>query len=282
MRYYYIIILIMLMLGNTVAFAQEGVCSFLRETARVEEDYNVGKVRMLDGCEQGVIILEDAHCNVNVQRKLIEIIEKLNGKIKGKFQGKLPLVLQEGGVYGYIDTGILKEGRDDVELKKFLDEKLNEGKVGAGEYLHARDGGFNFVGTENEKYYNENYKYFMAVAENREATQELLKDIGGKLDKLRELIFSDDLKSFYQSFYEEEETDNISEHLSRLRLLALQYSVDLKSFPVMSKYFENIKAFSTIDENRIEIELSNFNKANNTRYRIEDIPEALQIGASER
>lgn len=256
----------------------ENVNSFLKSIAKGNDEYTINETHFDVNNNFGVVIFEDAHCNEPVQKKLMKIIEETGKSITSFGFAEEPIVMQEGGSWGVIDTSILKEDKTRDELVDFANEKLRSGEMGAAEYLHLLKGGFTFFGIEDADLYYENYKYFMDIAKNREDIQALLTEMKEKLDRLRKLVFSDELNEFYNDVESKEKTANLDKHLNEIRLYTIQYSIDMKKYPHLAKYFEAIKALKKLNAGNIESELATLNQTHKIKKDMEDIPALFEEG----
>ncbi len=225
-----------------------------------------------------LIIIEDAHCNVPVQKEIRSIIKKIISDIKEKGVSPSPLLLQEGGKYGPIPTEILKKNKTKTEIIKYAEEKFNRGEMGAAEYIHLKEGGFKFWGIEDRKLYRENYLYFMKIAKNRPIIQKFLKDIKNRIDRLKTIILSDELLNFYNSIEKEVDTENMVKYLEELRLYILQYKIDIKKDKTIMKYCDTQKALKSINTEKMEMEAASISKNHKVLQNLKNLPELLEEG----
>ena len=263
---------------TSFAFSAPDLAAFLRKHARENELYRTGELSINDESPHALIILEDAHCNAPIQKHLIILTKFFNQDLIQTGLVTTPLVLQEGGVFGAIDTTILQKGKAPDELRTYLDGKLASGEVGAAEYLHAQEGGFTFLGIEDASLYEANYRHFMDIAKKRNAIQTIVHDIDEKLTGLQALIFSAKLREFYTTIHHDDEIENIDEHLEQLRVLSLQYSIDINNYTTLAQYFETTQALHNINTPKIDNEIAQFNRVHNSAITIDTIYDLYTAG----
>ncbi|MBU1863348.1 MAG: hypothetical protein KKH94_06795 [Candidatus Omnitrophica bacterium] len=264
---------------HTTAVASQSIDSFLQKQATETADYTIGELFLSDNPSAGVVILEDAHCNVSIQKQLMKIIKSLNQAIQISTLAGIPLILQEGGMYGPIDTSVLQLNKTKEELTHYLDQKLHAGEIGAAEYLHTEEGGFTFCGIEDTTLYEANYQHFMNVSSKREKIQALLDEIQEKLKGLQTVLFSAELQDFYQLMHEEIKGETIEEYLETLRLLMLQYGIDEQRFKTLATYFETVKALSSLNKELVEKELEDFNQICKKKHALDEVYSNIANGS---
>ncbi len=262
----------------TSGFASQSLNAFLRKHARDTEIYRVEEIFTDNNASGALIILEDAHCNTSVQKQLIMLTQYFNFDMINSEIVATPLALQEGGSYGPIETNVLKKGKNTEELNKYLDAKLEAGEIGAAEYLHAKGGNFTFVGIEDDSLYESNYRHFMDIAEHHNSIQLLLDEIDSKLQELRSLILSSELASFYTAMQNNMQTKDIEGRLEYLRLLSLQYNIDLKNYKTLARYFETSQALGNLNAEEIDKEIARFNQTNNSSVSIDKVFDLYTAG----
>jgi len=153
MRFYSFLMLFALGIACMSACADDSPNAFLLQYDVSSELYTMNDRQVIDDATQGVIIIEDMHCNYPIQQTNSKIITSVNTSLKTMTNIQRPIVMQEGGSVGTIDTSVLSADMNPEEKKLFLDDALQKGKVGAAEYLHASGADFYFVGIEDPYLY---------------------------------------------------------------------------------------------------------------------------------
>jgi hypothetical protein len=252
--------------------AQNDPSAFLKKYTASCDLFKTGDSHIRQDSPFSLIIIEDAHSIESVQREIMQIIEHVNSDLTQSGIVPTPLILQEGGSYGAIQTEILKKERTPRELHAFLDQEFTSGALGAAEYLHTRKGGFTFWGIETRELYEKNYTHFMEIASLRSEIKKVIDRFEACFEELRTLIFTEEMKDFYARMSNPENTEDIGEYLETLRLLALQYSIDLKQYPTFSEYFETHAAIRNLNIEKCAQELARFNALNKSSHTLENVP----------
>lgn len=217
------------------------------------------------GLKRSVVIIEDAHTHASIQTQIIETIKIIHAHERASNADAQPLLLQEGGRFGTIDTSIHTRLAPAGELETYLEDKLARGQIGAAEYLHTLAGGFTFFGIEDVELYETNYEHFIEIARLRPDIKNVLADFSERFAKLRDLVFTDELKKFYDMINTREDArEDLEDYLDTLRLHALQYEVDLTQYPALTHYFEARRALSALDFERLKTELARYNASATT------------------
>lgn len=245
----------------------EHLSSFKRENTL----YTVTDESLSPKTHKGLLIIEDAHCNFAIQQKIVAMLSFFKQELEQK--GYAPLVLQEGGTYGPIQTAVLRKNKAPDELQSFLDDKIELGEIGAAEYLHTLDNDFIFFGIEDPLLYAKNYEHFMAIAKTREEVIAFFEDAEEILTRLRSIIFDEELASFFNSM----NTANLHDwhtEIEKLRLYALQYDISLKPFSALSTFFEASRALANLDSQDIAKELAAVNRQAKKELSLDSLHEA--------
>jgi hypothetical protein len=270
-----LVLFMLLYCAAPAVHADDAALSLFKQYAHSTNSYRANQFHHARKSSQYVFIIEDAHANEPVQKEIKRILKRLTYGIVSSGVATTPLVLQEGGSYGAIDTSILKKGIRTPEIERYLDQKFAAGEIGAAEHLHALKGGFTFFGIEDTALYNQNYSHFMEIAKLRDEITRLIDDFEDRFAQLRELIFTHELKEFY-TLIEKAATDDdldLAAYLTELRLLSLQYEVKMKRFPTILRYFETLEALQKTDLEKLGQELVRFNTAHGTQHEITHVHE---------
>ena len=261
---------------TSIVSADLSITAFLQKKSRNTDDYIAGRSYVDDNSPHGVIVIEDAHCNLPIQQKIISLLKTINQEIKNAGLTETPLVLHEGAPYGNIDTSILRMYKTPTELTQYLNEKLQSGELGAAEYLHTKEDSFTFVGIEDNTLFETNYQHFMDIASKHDLLVPFIRDAEEKLGAIQNLVFSEKLLSFYSSINEGVEQNALEGHLKHLYLLALQYEVDLKQYKTLAGYFETIEALGKINVTQIEQDISRYNTTYKSTVTLNDVSGLLK------
>jgi len=268
----FFLMMFFLSISNLLALEQTEIANFI---SKYKGRSIFNKEYINNKSKYGLIIIEDAHCNYPVQQEIKKNVETLITDIKGTTPDLVPLLLQEGGNKGAIRTDLIKKKKTAQELKLYIDEKFKNGEMGAAEYLKFKDDNFNFWGIEDKELYDENYKYFIKIAQRRNLIAKFLDDLEGKLKELKTIIFSDELKEFYKNSLQEVKQDNIIEYLESIRLYTLQYKIDMTKYKTMLRYFDTQKALTRLNKEKLDKDLAFVSQKIKRTPDLEKLPELL-------
>jgi hypothetical protein len=235
---------------------KSGENSSLQELAkRVNALGRISFFSEIPGAPKQIVILEDAHCNFPVQQKLETLIEQSNDCFKTQGSLTRPLVVQEGGAMGEIDTSILTKDKTPEAARAFLDDALKAGNMGAAEYLHAKKNDFIFAGIEDASLYDADYEQFMNIAVKRSDLEKLLVDLEDKLESIRRTMFQTELNDFYEAMKKQSAgSSDIAGYIVRLHYHALEYTVDLKKYPALMNCFESADSLENLNLQKLSEE----------------------------
>lgn len=239
--------------GTCCATAETGAVSSLQTTAShlassVSSSATVVTTSVSPEDKHLVILVQDAHCNLPVQRAIMHIVKTVNEKLTDDGTVATPLVMQEGGMYGAVDTSILKEGKSAEELDGFLADELKAGRIGAAEFLHAKFGEFDFAGIEDPELYEKNYEAFMQLSRHEEDIVQFISTVREKFEAIRALISSDAFQEVYSLIEKARDPDGPREgYLTKMALLVHQYSIPLDAYPVLRSLFETMDNLAATD-----------------------------------
>ncbi|MBN1493819.1 MAG: hypothetical protein JW938_06685 [Candidatus Omnitrophica bacterium] len=274
-----ILFIILLFFISSTAFAAPDINTFLRAQAAQHDNVTVKKIVLKEMPDKGLIIIEDAHCNLPVQREQMKIIRDTNAGLFDNGIALEPLVMQEGGAYGLIDTNIIKEGKGPQELDDYLAEKLKQGQIGAAEFLHVKYGGFKFAGIEDATLYQANYDSFLGLTEDQDTIETIMDEIARMLADIEEITFTETLKEFYNEHYRAlAETGTLERYLDEIEVLILQYSIDMAPYPAFKKLLDVIGSIRTLDQKMLAVEHTALNKAQDKQVDEEGIIQLYRKG----
>jgi len=239
-----------------------GICN--AEEVSVNSSYGVIRDQWAsdDQNTRHVIIIEDAHCNYEVQNNIMNMLKDFLADERSKL-----FVGVEGGLYGEIDTNTLRVMNDKKKDRDYVFQLLQEGKVCGVEYLHfIRGGDFTLFGVEDPEIYSENvkgYKEYIKVSDQQRQDIEKIESI---LKSIKDLIMPQHYKDFddrYNTFLK----THHPRFIGQLKQMIALYDVRGEEGKELKKYFEIEKNLSRLDQDRLQIQIQAFN--NEARMRID-------------
>jgi hypothetical protein len=205
--------------------------------------------------EKTIIQIQDAHCNYEAQKNLVQILEYLIT------ERNLKLILVEGGS-GDVSLSFLRGYADKKTREDVADKYLRMGKISGEEYLDiVSEHNIQLYGVEDEALYDANLDVFLQLEPQREQG---LKDIEGlrqAVDSLIPYIYNADLKEFEGKRADyDQKTLTLAEYCSYLKAAADKKSLDLKEQPHLSAFVESARLEKELDFKQAEIERNIFIK----------------------
>src|SRR3989338_6593490 len=186
---------------------------FPDEVARVEERFN-GNGNDL------VVLVQDAHCNFNAQTN----IQKVIGALQETYG--LKLIALEGGA-GELDLLPLRMFPDASVKERVLKQYALRGEISGPEMaavLNPADSVYFAI--EDRAIYDENRGVFLEVEKNRKSGQEALDALRLSLNRIREKVWSTELKEIDEHFQRHDSGGN---HLADYIQYLEQKAQDRKS-----------------------------------------------------
>ena len=216
----------------------------------VPRDYGLVKSRYTARESKKLIIhIQDAHCNYEAQSNIIKILECL---IKND---GLRLVSVEGAD-GFIDTTWFKAFPDADIRKEVADYFMKKGEITGPEFLSiTSDYPIKLFGAETRSYYIENLNAFTSSYPLKEDTEKYFNQIKSVINKLKNYIYSDELKEF-DSKTQDYEAKKLSftDYVKYLEGLGERHKVGLRQYENLFKLISVLIYEKKIDFNVVDKE----------------------------
>jgi len=157
----------------------------------IPRDYGIVKSKYTAKDSRKLVIhIQDAHCNYEAQSNIIKILECL---IKNDGLG----LISVEGADGFIDTSWFKAFPDADIRKEVADYFMKKGEITGPEFLSiTSDYPIKLFGAETRSYYIENLNAFTSSYPLKEDTEKYFNQIKAVLNKLKDTIYSAELKEF--------------------------------------------------------------------------------------
>lgn len=247
---------------SNIAFADVGKSASTNTEKKVEtvidplkivvpRDYGLVKARYAARDAKKLIIhIQDAHCNYEAQSNIIKILECL---IKND---GLRLVSVEGAD-GFIDTSWFKAFPDADIRKEVADYFMKKGEITGPEFLSiTSDYPIKLFGAETRSYYIENLNAFTSSYPLKEDTERYFNQIKSVINKLKDYVYSDELKEFDTKTQDYESKKlSFTDYVRHLELLSQKYKIPLRQYENLFKLisvliFEKKIDFNVVDKER--------------------------------
>ncbi len=197
-----------------------------------------------------VIHIQDAHCNYEAQSNIIKILECL---IKNDGLG----LISVEGADGFIDTSWFKAFPDADIRKEVADYFMKKGEITGPEFLViTSDYPVKLFGAETRSYYVENLNAFTSSYSLKEDTEKYFNQIKAVLNKLKDNIYSSELKDLDAKSQDyESKKMSFSDYVKYLELLASRHRVALRQYENLFKLisvliYERKIDFTVVDKER--------------------------------
>jgi preprotein translocase subunit SecA len=205
-----------------------------------------------------VLILQDAHCNIEAQKNIAGIIRFIAHEFSSKKDAALSIFLE--GAAGEIDvTSVKAYPRADIR-NTICDYFLEEGKISGAEYAAITDD-YNafFHGVEDPALYQKNFDAFSSIIRYKGPLEEEVEQIEAVLNLLKEKMYSSELKNFEKEYFafRSEEID-FFQYAKELMKQADDLSIDLFQFPNLALFKEVDMREGRIDFVQLETEVNSF------------------------
>ncbi|MBD3379603.1 MAG: GNAT family N-acetyltransferase, partial [Candidatus Omnitrophica bacterium] len=211
----------------------------------IDIPYDLGEVTdaSLDGGNNFIINVQDAHASLSAQHSIASILDTLVRNYD------IELLALEGSD-GYIDTSILKtfpnkEARDNTA--RYL---MREGKLSAGEFFSITrdDVEVTLCGVENQELYRANLESFRAIMGESALNISGVRALKDQLEALSEKIYSPEMKKLESASRAHRLGElGFSDYWKSLSALARQKGIDTGRFENISRLLEAVAMEKNID-----------------------------------
>ena len=198
-----------------------------------------------------IIHIQDAHCNVEAQMNIVNLIDDMVKNYGVKIVGV-------EGASGKFDTGRIATFPDKEVLQQVTEYFLNSGKISGSEYFSINyDQPDILLGIEDNDLYLQNYEKFMKSLEVRNAAIEYFQTIDGDLKLIQEKCASSEIWEFNQQVSQTHEVEkDFTAYCTLLHDCSVKNNVSLEAYPNFVKLIETLNL-----ENKIDFDLINTEKA---------------------
>ena len=196
-----------------------------------------------------VIHIQDAHCNYEAQSNIIKILECL---IKND---GLSLISVEGAD-GFIDTSWFKAFPDADIRKEVADYFMKKGEITGPEFLSiTSEYRIKLFGAETRAYYIENLNAFTSSYPLKEDVEKYFNQIKAVLNKLKNYIYSDELKELdTKNLDYESKKLSFTDYVKYLESLGEKYKMNLRQYENLFKLVSVLVYEKKIDFNVVDKE----------------------------
>ncbi len=220
------------------------------EKVVIPRDFGLVKSNFVGNSGKLVIHIQDAHCNYEAQSNIVKILESLVKNYKVSF-------VAVEGADGIIDTSWFKAFPDDEVRKEVADYFMKKGEITGPEFLSiTTDYPIKLFGAETRAYYIQNLNAFTSSYPLKEDTEKYYKSVKTALNKLKNYIYSDELKVM-DTKIEEYETKKIqfNEYVRFLQGLSETHKINLREYDnffklVSTLIYEKRINFNIVDKER--------------------------------
>ena len=203
---------------------------FPDDVAKVEERFN-GNGNDL------VVFVKDAHCNFNAQTN----IQKVIGALQETYG--LKLIALEGGA-GELDLLPLRMFPDASVKERVLKQYALRGEISGPEMaavLNPADSVYFAI--EDRAIYDENRGVFLEVEKNRKSGQEALDALRLSLNRIREKVWSTELKEIDEHFQRHDSGGNhFADYIQYLEQKAQSLGIRSDSYPAVANLIRQMAA----------------------------------------
>lgn len=217
----------------------------------VPRDYGLVKSVFTGKDKRLIIHIQDAHCNFEAQSNIAKILENL---IKNY---GLTLVSVEGAD-GFIDTSWFKAFPDEEVRKEVAAYFMKKGEITGPEFLSiTTDYPIKLFGAETRSYYIENLNAFTSSYPLKEDTEKYFNQIKAVLNKLKNYVYSDELKAFDEKIQDYEfKKLQFTDYVKFLQGLADGHNINLRQHENLFKLVSVLIYEKKIDFNVVDKERS--------------------------
>jgi len=215
----------------------------------IQRDFGLVKSKFTGNSGKLVIHIQDAHCNYEAQSNIVKILENLIKNYNLTF-------ISVEGADGVIDTSWFKAFPDEEIRKEVADYFMKKGEITGPEFLSiTTDYPIQLFGAETRSYYIENLNAFTSSYPAKDETEKYYTQIKAALNKLKNFIYTDELKIIDKKI-EEYETKKIqfNEYVRTLQEMAERNRINLRDYDNFFKLISALLYEKRIDFNIVDKE----------------------------
>jgi 2-phospho-L-lactate transferase/gluconeogenesis factor (CofD/UPF0052 family) len=158
------------------------------EKVVVLRDHGLVKSKYVGRGGKLIVHIQDAHCNFEAQSNIVNILENLYKNYNVSF-------ISVEGADGIIDTTWFKSFPDEEIRKEVATYFMKKGEITGPEFLAiTSDYPIKLFGAETRSYYIQNLNAFTSSYPQKEEVENYLNSIKAVIEKLKNYIYSKDLK----------------------------------------------------------------------------------------
>lgn len=216
----------------------------------IPREAGIVKAKFTGNSGKLIIHIQDAHCNYEAQTNIAKILENM---VKNY---NVSLVSVEGAD-GVIDTTWFKAFPDDEVRKEVADYFMRKGEITGPEFLSiTTDYPIKLFGAETRSYYIENLNAFTSSYPLKESTEKYYNQIKTILNRLKNFIYSDELKTLDAKMTDyEAKKIQFNDYIRFLQSMAEAHKINLRQYDNLFKLvsvliYEKRIDFSVTDKER--------------------------------
>ncbi|MFC1485171.1 hypothetical protein ACFL5N_01815, partial [bacterium] len=235
--------------------------------ARLILPANLGKIvdKYQASDPEKIIIIQDIHCDPNVQENIYKIIQKL----KQTYKNDLKVIGVEGTPQVEIKPEIFSKIPDKEIREKVTKKYVNTGYVTGEEwYKIMNPGKITLEGIEDEKVYNENFMALYKSLNYREELEALFEKLEKGYERAKKYLYIGDIKELEEKAREYENPKiGLGEYLRFLDKKIVEHGINLE------REYPNVKMY--MKKSEIEEKLNTGLIQNDVKYLMRRLSEIL-------
>lgn len=216
-----------------------------------------GLGRIVDSRDAGssslVILIQDLHCNPEVQQNIVRIIDTLSN------QRRIDRVFAEGAPAGLVDLSLLTSLPEPAIRELTFNELLRSGVMGAAEYYGATRTDIPLYGLEDWNIHRDNHRRLQSLLERQEYFRHTVTVLQRKIAALKERELSVMTRRCGQ-FLQDGRSGGISpeRYYSRLERLGRKTGIPVADYPELARYIESLSLTRNVRPERLQREMEGF------------------------
>ncbi|MDD5422693.1 MAG: hypothetical protein PHT32_04650 [Candidatus Omnitrophica bacterium] len=215
----------------------------------IPKEYGVVKSKFTGNANKLIVQIQDAHCNYEAQSNIVNMLE---GMIKSY---NLNFIAVEGAD-GLIDTSWFKAFPDEDIRKEVAIYFMKKGEITGPEYLSITTNyPVKLFGAETRSYYIQNLNAFTTSFPFKDETEKYYLRVKGALNRLKNFIYSEDLKKLdAKSLEYESKRIKFNDYVRFIQEMAEKYKINLREYDDFFKLVSVLVYEKKIDFNSTDKE----------------------------
>ncbi|MFC1567029.1 hypothetical protein ACFL4A_04225 [bacterium] len=219
-----------------------------------------------------LIIIQDFHCNPDVQKNIYKIIKSITEHVKSFI-----VIGAEGTPVSRIDTGILDAIKDTKIKNTIIQNLLSSGKLKGEELfmLYEKPEDIELYGLENSEIYNQNFKLLLKSQENNIAIKPILNELSRKINYVGNKIFLQNILNLIKTEQAYMRSKmSLSDYITSLIAASKNYNIflrnDYKNLQLVlnSQRIRKLTNLSVVNIEAVQLEKALLNHLNNDQKRV--------------